>query len=262
MIPKTIHYCWFGPASKSDLILKCINSWKKYCPDYEIVEWNEDNFDISVNSYVQEAYEAGKWAFVSDYARLWIVYHCGGIYLDTDVELLKPLDEFCRHPAFFAFENERCVATGLGFGACKGHPVVKALLDDYEGVCFIDKNGRFDDTPCPVRNTAVLTKLGLCANNQYQEFLDTAVYPSEYFCPKKGEGEDVVLTEKTVGIHHYIASWYSEEQRKRTEKYRELVRKYGQEKAAKKMRNYNIKYFLVKYGVVGFLKKLWRKVFH
>ena len=108
MIPKTIHYCWFGHSEKPELFVKCLNSWKKYCPDYEIKEWNEDNFDIHCSDYVQEAYEAGKWAFVTDYARLWIIYHHGGIYLDTDVEVIKPYDDLLSNKAFFGFETLAC----------------------------------------------------------------------------------------------------------------------------------------------------------
>ncbi len=136
MIPNTIHYCWFGGNPKSDLILRCIDSWKKYCPDYEIIEWNESNFDVNIISYVKDAYSAKKWAFVSDYARLWIIYTQGGIYLDTDVLLHNTLDELLSHNCWLASDDVRYVATGLGFGAQKGHPLIKAIMDEYETYSF------------------------------------------------------------------------------------------------------------------------------
>lgn len=262
MIPKVIHYCWFGSSPKSDLIQMCIESWKKYCPDYEIIEWNEENFDINSNAYVKEAYEAKKWAFVSDYVRLWVIYHYGGIYLDTDVELLKSMDSFRKDEAFFAFENDTYIATGLGFGAEQGHPVIKVLLDDYSNVHFRTESGFYDETPCPVRNTNVLLKLGLQPDNTYQTVSGAVVYPKEYFCPKNGEGGELFLTEKTVAIHHYNASWYSDNQRKRTEKYRELVQKYGTKKANRKMLKYNTCYFLKTRGLRYCLEKFCEKVFH
>ena len=147
-IPKVIHYCWFGRNEKPNLFYKCFESWKKYCPDYEIIEWNEDNFDINMIPYVKEAYEAKKWAFVADYARLWIVYHYGGIYLDTDVELLRPLDNLLASEAFFGSEDEKSIATGLGFGARKGNNVVKCMLLDYSDQHFKNKDGTYDLTTC------------------------------------------------------------------------------------------------------------------
>ena len=124
-IPKILHYCWFGGAPKPKNIQNCIRSWKKYCPDYEIIEWNEQNFDVSQSLYPRQAYDARRWAFVADYARLKILYEQGGIYMDTDVELLRPLDDLLAYPAFFGFQHNNEVATGLGFGAEARSPVVK-----------------------------------------------------------------------------------------------------------------------------------------
>ena len=131
-IPKIIHYCWFGGGPISAESQKCMESWKKYCPDYKIIEWNDQNFDISTNRYAQQAYAAKKYAFVSDYARLAVLYEYGGIYLDTDVELVRPLDELLELPGFMGFQTNNEVATGLGFGARKGNSVVQALLRDYD----------------------------------------------------------------------------------------------------------------------------------
>mgnify|MGYP005895893275 CR=1 FL=1 len=158
-IPKIIHYCWFGGGPIGEADRKCMESWKKYCPDYRIMRWDETNFEISANRYAQQAYEAKKYAFVSDYARLAVVYEYGGIYLDTDVELVRPLDELLELPGFMGVQNNNEVATGLGFGACKGNPVVQALLRDYDALDFIKADGSVDLTPCPERNTKVLQTL-------------------------------------------------------------------------------------------------------
>ena len=156
VIPKIIHYCWFGGNEKPEVIKKCIASWKEKCPDYEIKEWNESNFDVSINRYTKEAYDSKKWAFVSDYARLWIVYHYGGIYLDTDVELLKGLDDLLQYEVFMFFQNEVLVNTGQGFGGVKHHWLIKQIMDDYNNKCFIKSDGQLNTTPCPVMNTQVI----------------------------------------------------------------------------------------------------------
>lgn len=151
MIPKTIHYCWFGGNTKSDLVLKCIDSWKKYCPDYTIIEWNESNFNINTAiPYVREAYANKKWAFVSDYTRLWVIYNHGGIYLDTDVLLHAQLDDFLPYGCWLASDDVRYVSTGLGFGAQKGHPLIKAIMDDYNNHSFSTS------TICSYLNTKVI----------------------------------------------------------------------------------------------------------
>ena len=150
-IPKVIHYCWFGRGEKPDVIKNCMKSWKEKCPDYEIIEWNEDNFDINYSQFTKDAYAEKKYAFVSDVARLWIIYNYGGTYLDTDVELKVSLDELNNNQAWFASDNAIAVSTGLGFAAVKGNKVVKALLDDY--------NGRdYDRTFCVTLNTNVIKK--------------------------------------------------------------------------------------------------------
>ena len=152
-IPKIIHYCWFGRGKLPKLAEKCIESWKKYCPQYKIVCWNEDNFDINQNKYAKEAYEAGKWAFVSDYVRLKVLYDEGGIYLDTDVELIKPLDKLIEDGGFMGFDDNGVISTGLGFACEKGNKLIEALLADYDGISFICNDGAYDLTPCPDRNT-------------------------------------------------------------------------------------------------------------
>lgn len=215
MIPKVIHYCWFGRNPKPELLQRCIASWKRYCPDYKIIEWNEDNFDITQNDYAREAYEAKKWAFVTDYARLRIVYNHGGIYLDTDVEVIRPFDDLLDEPAFFGFEDNLSVNTGLGFGAEKGNPVVKAMLADYGDAHFRLPDGRLDKLPCPVRNTKSILHL-LPHPYDGRAIIRTecaTFYPAEYFCPLSSDGLTMKKTRHTYSIHWFSATWLSEEER-------------------------------------------------
>ena len=206
-IPKVIHYCWFGKGKMPKLAKKCIKSWKKYCPDYEFVLHTEDNFDMTQNRYMREAYEAGKWAFVSDYVRLKIIYDNGGIYLDTDVELIKPVDDLVKLGGFMGFDEKGIVATGLGFGAEKGNKIVSEFLKDYDDIPFILPDGSFDLTPCPDRNTEALKRLGMDIENKNQTFMDVTFLPDEYLCPMDYYTGKKTITDKTYSIHHYSASW-------------------------------------------------------
>lgn len=210
-IPKTIHYCWFGRNPMPKLAKKCIKSWKKYCPDYEIIQWNEDNFDISsAPLYVRQAYEAKKWAFVTDYVRLWVVYEHGGIYMDTDVELVKRLDPLLFHQAYFGFEDGQYIATGLGFGAVKGHPLVREIMDDYENIPFLISEGTV--VACPRINTAVFLKHGLIQEDRMQTIDNNVlILPTEYLCPKSVIDGIVRQTPNTYSIHHYDSSWFTKE---------------------------------------------------
>lgn len=207
MIPKIIHYCWFGRGEKSATIKRYIASWHKYLPDYEFKEWNEDNFDVNQNQYVKEAYESKKYAFVTDYVRLYALYNEGGIYMDTDVEVLSTFDPFLHHTAFSGFETDGNVPTGM-MAAEKGSVWAKDLLDGYVHRRFILPDGTFDMTT----NTTVITKYmlekGLILNNTYQDFPRLCtMYPSEYFCPKDHRTGLVKCTDKTVCIHHFAGSW-------------------------------------------------------
>ncbi len=208
-IPKVIHYCWFGKGDMPKIAKKCIKSWKKYCPDYEIICHTEDNFDLSQNQYAKEALEAKKWAFVSDYARLKIIYDQGGIYLDTDVELIKPIDDLMETKGFMGFDEKGIVATGLGFGAEAGNKIVGALLEDYQGIPFVLADGSYDITPCPDRNTETLKKLGMDLTNTHQTFMDMLFLPEEYLCPMDYYTGAKTITENTYSIHHYSATWTS-----------------------------------------------------
>jgi hypothetical protein len=208
-IPKVIHYCWFGGKEPPRAVKKCIKSWKKYCPDYQIVCWNEQNTDLSQNRYAREAFEAKKWAFLTDWLRLKVIYDQGGIYLDTDVELLRSLDPLLESEGFFGLDERKMVSTGLGFGAEKGNPVVKALLDDYEGIPFFKEEGQFDLTPCPDRNTALLHRMGLDPHKEDQVFMGVRFLPREYLCPIEYESGKSYFTENTYSIHHFAATWTS-----------------------------------------------------
>lgn len=214
MIPKVIHYCWFGGGPLPELAQKCIASWKKYCPDYEIQEWNESNFDLDNCDYFREAYQAKKWAFVSDIARLDIIYKYGGIYLDTDVELIRPLDELLVLPSFWGTETTGLVATGLGFGAEKGNQLVERMRRVYDGIHFILSDGAFDTTACPIRNTKPLEDDGYNLSENYVWRTEEAVvFPPEYFCPIDYRTGVMKISDKTYTIHHYSASWYTKENR-------------------------------------------------
>ena len=208
-VEKVIHYCWFGDAPLPRLAEKCIKSWKKYCPDYKIICWNEKNFDLSQNRYAKEAHEAKKWAFITDYVRLKVVFDHGGIYLDTDVELLRPLDELLEEGGFMGFDEKGIIATGLGFAAEKGHPLIGKLLSDYDDIPFILPDGSLDMTPCPDRNTAMLKKLGMDTENKSQNFMGIRFLPAEYLCPMDYYTGKKTITKNTYSIHHYCASWTS-----------------------------------------------------
>lgn len=230
MIPKTIHYCWFGGNPKPKLVEKCIKSWKKYCPDYEIIEWNESNFDINCCDYVKEAYEAKKWAFVSDFARLKIVYDNGGIYLDTDVELISSLDKFLKYDSFFGFEDSEYIATGLGFGAIKNNPILEVMINDYFHLHFLKPDGTYNIVPCPKTNTKSLEKIGLVRNNSFQIINNNAFFPSDFFNPIDFKTMKKKVTKNTVSIHWFNASWHTEEEKKELElaiKYRRKQKFYN-----------------------------------
>ncbi len=211
MIPKKIHYCWFGKNPLPELAQNCIASWKKYCPDYEIIEWNEETFDIESNAYVKEAYEAKKWAFVSDFVRLYALVQQGGVYMDTDVELLKPIDGFLSCAAFSGFEAADRIPTGIM--ACEqGHPLFTELLQDYDHRHFLLDNGEYDTTTNVTTITNLCLKHGLELNNQLQTVCGFTLYPFEFFCPKDSTTKLVHLTENTHCIHHFDGSWLTPEE--------------------------------------------------
>ena len=210
MIPKVIHYCWFGRGKYPSITKKCISSWKKYCPDFEIKCWNEDNYDVHKNPYVWEAYQKKKWAFVSDFARLDIVYHHGGIYLDTDVELIKSLDSLLEESCFLASAADGSgISTGLGFGAEEGHEAIRAMLHTYDDRHFV-VNGGIDLTACVTINSAPFLQQGYDSRlREKQTVMNALILPSSYFDPIDGPSSELHQTEETIGIHRATCSWYT-----------------------------------------------------
>lgn len=209
MIPKIIHYCWFGRGELPELAKKCIESWKRNLPEYIIKEWNEDNFDLDVYPYAREAYDNKKFAFVTDVVRLYALYTEGGIYMDTDVEVLKPLDSFLHHEAFSGYENATMVPTGI-MASVKGGNWAKENLDYYNDKHFIQPDGSLNMTTNVTIITNNMIPLGLRQDNSYQEFPGlVAFYPKDYFCPKSQDDGRIYITENTVTIHHYAQSWES-----------------------------------------------------
>lgn len=207
MIPKIIHYCWFGHNKKPKLIQKCIKSWERFMPGWEIREWNEDNYDVSKNKYISNAYEQKKWAFVVDYARFDILNQFGGVFLDTDVELLRPIpEEILANEAFSGFENPGRVNPGLIYGSMPGHHMLKKYMEAYESRNFGEQvEGRVENIVDVV--SGVLGKGGLKINGEFQIVDGVAIYPHDYFCCFNFETQGFEKTENTVSIHHYFASW-------------------------------------------------------
>lgn len=205
MIPKKIHYCWFGKNELPEKARKCINSWKKYCPDYEIIEWNETNIDINMNPYTRMCYEEKKFAFLTDYIRLVVIQEYGGIYMDTDVEVVKNLNPLLENEAYFGFEDKDYVNTGMGFGAVADSPVVDALIREYNELL----DGKKGVISCPLLNTRALIKKGLKLTGEEQKFADFIVLPTEYLNPYDSKTGRLNKTENTYSIHWYAMSWFS-----------------------------------------------------
>ena len=213
MIPKIIHYCWFGRNPLPELALKCIASWRKYFPNYEIKEWNESNYDVHRIKYISEAYSAKKYAFVSDYARFDILYQYGGIYFDTDVEVIKPFNEIVANNGFMGFEGDEeiaGVAAGLGIGCNAGLGIIFQILHLYETLHFINIDGSYNLRTVVEYVTNILIKNGLKLENKIQILDGLTIYPTEYFAPKSNRTGKMNITENTLSIHHYDASWVPE----------------------------------------------------
>lgn len=216
MIPKIIHYCWFGGNPLPEDAKKCVASWKKYLLDYEIKEWNESNFDVNCCAYVREAYEAKKYAFVSDYARFYVLYQEGGLYFDTDVEVIKNMDHIIAAGNFMGYEkslatqqqgqsgtNTLGVNPGLGLGVAPGLALIRELLDFYEQ----KEHFSVEDGTVVDYTTQILERHGLEREHKLQKVADITVYPADYFCPMDSTTGITTLTKNTVSIHHYSCSW-------------------------------------------------------
>ena len=217
VIPKKIHYCWFGGKPLPSQFQKNIETWKKYCPDYEIICWNENNYDIKKCNYMHEAYQAKKWGFVPDYARLDIIYQHGGIYLDTDVEMLRSWDELLSYELFCGFESRAYVAFGLGFGGCAGNHIIKEMMQQYEHMHFMNSDGTLNQVASPIYQTEILLNHGLKCNNEFQVIENCAVFPTEFFAPIDGYGGGSP-TVHSFSIHQYAATWFDETMKKNKER--------------------------------------------
>lgn len=221
-IPKIIHYCWFGRQPLPEMARKCIASWRKFLPDYEIKEWNEDNFDVYQTPYAAEAYLLGKYAHVSDYARFWILSRYGGIYFDTDVEVIRPMDDILAHGSFMGFECQEGtpydnpngnMAAGLGMGVTAGHPFFAHMVDYYEHHHFVGWNGKSTGN--------VTLQATQFLDYDHKQILEGGIicvsglriYPIEYFCPLNYYTHKMDITENTRTIHHYMSSWVSRHNR-------------------------------------------------
>ena len=190
-----------------ELALKCIESWHHYMPNYDYKLWNEDNFDIHSNQYVREAYEAKKYAFVSDYVRLFALHKEGGIYMDTDVEVIKPYDELLHLTGFIGFDGTKHHPIGTGTIACMANGEwVTEQLHAYDEIHFINPDGSYDMTTNPTRITRIMAKNGFVNNGKEQDYKDIHVFPTDYFCPRQTTGE-LFYSENTFCDHHFMASW-------------------------------------------------------
>lgn len=228
MIPKIIHYCWFGGNEIPKSVRACIATWKKFCPDYEIILWNESNFDVNSHPFVKKAYECKAWAFVTDYVRLKVIYENGGIYLDTDVELIKSLDGLLQNKCYFGLQQgKNLCATGLGFGAEKGASILYKLMTSYDDVKFNLENK--SQMACPFLNTKVFIENGYVPTDGIFKNDEFTIYPSCYFDPYSTQTKSNILNEHTYSIHHYSASWCSFTQRMK----RKLVMLIGEDKFIK-----------------------------
>lgn len=214
-IPKMIHYCWFGGTPIPMQLLTYMQSWKNYCPDYEIVRWDESNYDVKQNKYMYEAYQHKKWAFVSDVARLDIINRYGGVYLDTDVELIRNIDDLLCDEAFCGFDSGVTIATGLGFGAKAGFSLIEKQLHEYDNISFIREDGTLNSTTCVRYSTKVLMEEGLKRQNILQEIDGMKIYPSDVLSPKNFITGQLSITPNTYAIHHATTIWKSDEWKKK-----------------------------------------------
>ena len=232
MIPKVIHYCWFGRNPLPESAIKCINSWKKFFPDYEIKEWNEDNFDVNIIPYTREAYEAKKYAFVSDYARMWILYHYGGLYFDTDVEVIKNMDDIVESGSFMGIEVESrdgvlSVNPGLGIGVIPGHSIYNEILGYYNTISFIKEDGSYNLFAIVRITTMILNNNGMRNVDMLQDVSGIRIYPKEYFNPLNDNTGQLIITENTRCIHWYTKTWMKKQNPLRTWVVRRIHRYFG-----------------------------------
>jgi len=231
LIPKKIHYCWFSGNPIPQKLQKCMDSWKQFCPDYEIIRWDESNYDIHRSPYMEQAYAQKKWCYVSDYARLDILHQHGGIYLDTDVELIRNLDELLYQPAFCSMEKWGTINTGGGCGAQAGNPVVWVMLDFRAHFSFLQGDGITNQMTCGYYETLPLIQAGLRPDSTTQIIAngEMTVYSPDFFLPFDYVSGKTNFTKNTFSIHHYSGTWLgagaAEERRKTQEYYQSFIAK-------------------------------------
>lgn len=228
MIPKIIHYCWLNKLGKKEyplIVKECIDTWKEVLPDYEIIEWNQNNFDLNICPFIKEAYEVSKYAFVADYIRLYVLYNYGGIYLDTDVKVLKSFNDLLNNKAFICFEGEDAIASST-IGTEKNNYLIKYLLEYYNNRYFINSDGSFN----MIANTSIFADLlkreGFLINNKFQKNQYITIYPREYFSPMNSITGEVNITKNTYAVHLFNGSWIPENIKKRDDLYKKLYAKY------------------------------------
>ena len=229
MIPKLIHYCWFGRNSLPESALNCIESWKKFFPEYKIIEWNEDNFDFSECRYAREAYEKKKYAFVSDYARYKIMYKFGGLYFDTDVEVVNDYSDIILSGNFMGMEETpshklAAVNPGLGFGSEPQNDFIKNMIDIYEKISFYDNDGNYNTMTIVDYTTKQLRNYGLKDDDIIQQIESFTIYPKKYFCPLDYYSGKLKIEPETHSIHHFTATWHSEREHRNYEYAKKISR--------------------------------------
>lgn len=261
MIPKIIHYCWMSGEPFPELIQECIDTWKKFLPDYKIIEWNKNNFDVNVSTFTKEAFEAKKYAFVSDYVRLYALYNYGGIYLDSDIKVLKSFNDLLNNKAFSGFESKDRVGVWI-LASEKGNPLFKEMLDCYEDKHFIKNDGSLDLEPNTSLLKPVFEKYGIIFNNKYQKNKYITIYPKDYFCPLDESTGELNITKNSYAMHLFNGAWVPKEQKEYTNLYKLYYNKYKKwhflflaKILAKIVANYKIYPFNV------FIKKVLKKIF-
>jgi len=219
-IPKKIHYCWFGQNPMPEYATEFIEGWKSLCREYEVIKWDESNFDINAHPYTKSAYDLGLYPFVADYVRLYVLNQCGGIYMDTDVEMIKPLDNLLTNEAFFGLEDADGINTGLIFGSIPRQHNISDLMQEYDNRGTNLKNGEFIRDTCVEIVTSYFLRKGFKQIDKFQMVEKCAIYPTGYFCPQRYGEWKPTITSETYTIHHYFGNWLVGDESNRVRIYR------------------------------------------